>query len=128
MREIKFRAWDKDRGRMERSVGVNPFYVDDLDRRLWKHDEVELMQYTGLKDRNGKEIYEGDIIQTYLDGDKDTIHVVKWHGAKRYPAFDLSPYIDCDCNAMSYYHEGNDAGMEVIGNIYEHPHLLEVAP
>ena len=71
MREIKFRAWDKKNKRMS-----EPFYL--LDVPFWTNDvleikrgvvkaRAEILQFTGLKDKNGKDIYEGDIIQ-----DKET--------------------------------------------------------
>jgi len=56
MREIKFRVWNKDNKEMTNDIKVG-------ERRLLLFDKDILMQYTGLKDKNGKEIYEGDLCQ-----------------------------------------------------------------
>lgn len=87
-----------------------------------RSDEIEIMQYTGLKDRNGKEIYEGDILQSTLTHQQvgkvifeDGIYSALW--IKNNPFGDDSPY-----SSVLYRVRHN---VEIIGNIYEHPHLLE---
>lgn len=76
-------------------------------------------QYTGLKDINGKKIFEGDIVR--IDDEKDSIYYVKYFGEHNYPAFDLSNEVSIDCNGISY---AKEMGIEVIGNIYDNPELL----
>lgn len=99
------------------------------------------MQFTGLTDRNGKEIYEGDVVlcgddngsydQEYDEAKDEFYDVAKrqvvWAGEDSYPAFTLRMLngdvdeVDCDVNPLGYLAE--DGRMEVIGNIYENPEL-----
>jgi hypothetical protein len=98
MREIKFRAWDGKR-----------MDYGGCDCVLRSAPEAKVMQYTSLKDRNGKEIYEGDIIKVDDHAGLFTIH-------------DLS---------FVYTFEYGDGLVgftcEIIGNIYENPELIQHA-
>ena len=104
MREIKFRVWDKIN-----RMWLKRFNVNLLDIGVFSN--VEIMQYTGLKDKNGKEIYEGDIISWKSDYE-DAFKCAKVFfedGAFRLynPYFELNEY----------------ENLEVVGNIYENPEI-----
>ena len=116
MRDIKFRAWDKSKQQMldwvyfatQHSMGV---FLDG-------DKYFALMQYTGLKDKNGVEIYEGDIVRVWLDtrvGD-ETPHnfEVKW--SVQNASFEV--YDELLCSWL-------EQDLEVIGNIYENKELLK---
>ena len=156
-RKIKFRAWQKYHKQMldvtnigfrdgeiysltvEYTEGTIPRFVtySKDDDKFWLDDDcIKLMQYTGLKDKNDKEIYEGDI----LSGGK------KYDKCYGTPIIKIGNYDECkelfdeDFCELSYtgvYFEFNDntfagidytciSNFEVIGNIYENPELLEI--
>ena len=107
MREIKFRAWDKATGNWLEAI---TYTLHTSGRLLITPRNVELMQYTGLHDKNGKEIYEGDIVKC-VDGNNAT---VSYHTS----AAEFEPFGSGD-----YAEWGN--GVEIIGNIYETPELVK---
>jgi uncharacterized phage protein (TIGR01671 family) len=122
MRDIKFRAWIKDQKRMERCIDVNPFFIGDCDRFHWMREDVELMQYTGSKDDDGIEIYEGDILKCLDCEDEEYIVVVRFDGG----AFIIEVNgCDYDYTAIGWAigHDINEC--HVIGNIYENPERLK---
>lgn len=143
-REIKFRAWDKKRKKMlfnhDHEDDDSWFMIDFLGL-IWRYcntdyypfadtsSDVEeetynenliLMQYTGLKDYENKEIWEGDIIlEPYLN-ERPSICVIKFHNG----AF-LSHSQEDASKRVSGYSDINVKSVKVIGNIYENPELLE---
>jgi len=145
-REIKFRAYSKKVKKMfyniqetydglsEEKSGIDEDFVYRINCTScfvdWlKNEEMEIMQFTGLLDKNGKEIYEGDI----LKDDVGDIFEVK------FGELPLSKSGDCVCSYQAFY--GKCYGqlgvspmydcqeirewMEVIGNIYENPDLIK---
>lgn len=129
MREIKFRAWLK---RDKRMLPVKSIIFETnrvsvrLRERLWvstEFDEIELMQFTGLKDKNGKEIFEGDIIKC-SDGHDYYFGVVAYD--KDYGNFGVIEDNDEDMDPFGYLFEWkNVEELEVVGNKYENPELLK---
>ena len=154
MREIKFRAWIAD------ANDPDQVFTDDGDPTVYSmtydlaFEDFEpindllkgvnfLMQFTGLKDKNGKEIYEGDILKfRYGRQDKKseseiTIGVIQWHkapflrygyGGRYLSDMDGNNEI-CWCEDYKMNQDANAyfrlCDFEVIGNIYEHGHLLK---
>lgn len=111
MRPIKFRAWNKKVKVM--SVEVDLFH--GLEE--WEREETEIMQFTGLHDKNGKEIYEGDILSS-----GKIIHTgfVEYQtlNERNYP---INGYIiNAKGDWLTIYPENT----EVIGNIHENPNLI----
>ena len=131
-REIKFRAWDrKQMLTMSMDHYSYPVFVDRLRNVHLEWDSYDLMQYTGLKDSNGKEIYEGDIVATYYTGGPAAGQIynkreVKWGvcdigcNGFEYAFQVVGPYVDEEC----MYADMIDGEVTVIGNIYENPELL----
>ena len=144
MREIKFRAWDKKEKKMfippwldwvtnSRSVKNNS--VSNVGKRsatqpldsfyaepIW---EVELMQFTGLKDKNGKDVFEGDILKCSRSYWKKTRNLVVEWGDERYQLTDIEDPVDSEVMDKSSSFDVPQVEREVIGNIYENPNLIK---
>lgn len=128
MREIKFRAWLKEERKMVNVetlfIGINRLcFGNSKTKDLFFRDfeEVELMQYTGLKDKNSKEIYEGDIVLIKLDETSTWYKTVV--GFKK-GAF-IADLIDKEDYVYIFHHGFTGDDFEIIGNVYENKNLLE---
>ena len=137
MREIKFRVWDGKRMFVEQLYSEGYWY--DIQWPANIQQGTYLMQYTGLKDKNGKEIYEGDVIRV-----GDNVYQICWYAMEgRLMPFTIfgTPIRDwnwLDNGKAIYWHDVEDRGdeaevdrrkrcsqyVEVIGDIYENPELL----
>lgn len=132
-REIKFRAWLKNIEKMVEPWSINlekqrilfnePSDEQWTEVRIVSFDDIELLQYTCLKDKNGVEIYEGDIvIYKYQNDDLKTKKLTVFFDEEDC-SFSLAhkgkPYISMEKDDIKYY--------KVIGNIYENKELLENA-
>lgn len=119
----RFRAWDKLDKEIYEVEDISWFngefdFIGDGITFKRDADDVELMQSTGLKDKNGKEIFEGDIVLVL-----DSPYTVFYDNEKG--SYRLKPHDDrWNVDYMSNFSHGGN--FEVVGNIYENPELLEV--
>lgn len=132
-RTIKFRVWDKAEGVFSHlfSLPENEEYIGVLTPNQpmnYPHRYI-YQQYTGLKDANDKEIYEGDILEEYLSPHEQNYYKVEWGNDGWFLIL-----IDKDWNMKQALAEGPEYqprmsffyhDMKVVGNIFNNPELLE---
>lgn len=150
----KFRAWDgSSLSRMysplEVMVGDSDIWIfdEDSEGNEWiVNNDLSLMQSTGLTDKNGEEIYEGDILkfndewaeycyEGYVDGVSEGINFVEIEkdttcfgfGKTKIPESSLLYLMKDECMTFEELIQEPSFEFEVIGNIYENPELLEVS-
>ena len=141
MREIKFRAWDGEKMSSSFTLKQALYRTDTWDD-FGENWDGTFMQYTGIKDKNDKEIYEGDVLGVYLDEippmDNDTkkeLHGVMVnpsiiHGREaQWKYYQVRDMISLHLNNQDYGPFSIDLdSYEIIGNIYENPELLTNKP
>lgn len=121
MREIKFRVWHKGKKIISEVFGIDILHKEiffsngDVDYcEISDFKYIELMEYTGLKDKNNKEIYEGDIVTLHNGKYKVIFNSKEARFVLRDDEFEMNiPFTN-----------NNNKRMEVVGNIYENPELL----
>lgn len=121
MREHKYQAWHKHLRYMFQVSAIQFNWFVCEGHKTWTIDEIELREHTGLKDRTGKEIYEGDIVK----GTASPMQVLFLHGSfvladkdmqRRDTWADMRIFEDISQSVTIW---------EIIGNVYENPDLLE---
>ena len=124
MREYKFRVWDTENKEMLKVQELDfedTFYGGRLSIRTDQYndyfdiEDMILMQYTGLKDRNGKEIYEGDIVYIMPEDERG---IIRWDN-------ETARYVVIHDNIISDFDNWYGKDLEVIGNEFDNPELLE---
>ena len=125
----RFRAWDKTTSKLHVVNGIycdnkKIHYIDDNRVRFVGFDNVIIMQSTGLFDRNGKEIFEGDIITNGKD-----VMCMKRHNTLGFYAEQKGKVeFIAECAVLEEFEEDAKEiadSLEIIGNIYENQELLE---
>ena len=120
MREIKFKAFHKADKKMYDVIGfsLGKWFLRGKSYPM-PRSAIELLQYTGMKDKNGVEVYEGDVVEmnSIGPGGVDLKGVVEM--------VEGSFYIRSHENQLSTHLFNELSVIEIIGNVYEHPHLPE---
>ena len=114
MRELKFRAWD-DSDKEKGAYMLGPY---DLNDSIFNYPDIrslKLMQFTGLKDKNGIDIYEGDVVRPF--GDQGSLAQIIFFA----PSFKLATKLNNGSYNLWNYYEDE---IEIVGNIYQNPELI----
>jgi len=129
MIEIKFRVFTKEDGLCDvieidfDNKNVEYILNDFDDSASVKFNKCKLLQYTGLKDKNGVEIYEGDIVRIF--GLNRTVEVFFKKGSFGYLGTISESFVSFSENYNFNFLENKSNKIEVIGNIYENKELLD---
>ncbi len=128
MREIKFRGKDCS-GQwvygdlIHKRHDKESILIQDYKGLGSDVDTTTIGQYTGLKDKNNKEIYEGDIIRSYDSENKPIIHFIHWHNLNACYVATIPQY-SCICSIVTRDWI-KEYDKEIIGNIHDNPELIK---
>lgn len=126
----RFRAWIKEEKCFADYIETIRYYSKEIDlcwggiceSDCFDFDDIILMQSTGLTDKNGKEIFEGDILS--IETDEENVRVeVSWDSKYALFVFESKKYNDKE--ALGELFEGSPYPFEVVGNIYQNQELLD---
>lgn len=122
MREIKFRAWDKKKNKFisPANIAIKGSGVDLTWSMEPENKNIVFLQFTGLTDKNGKEIYEGDIIDIQGPGKG----IIRFNNGGFYLKY-LEENEGFDSSGFGGPENTLNKTTEIIGNIYENPELLK---
>lgn len=102
-------------------IGFSDEHYVDLNADDHDHEQSKIMQYTGLKDKNGKEIYESDLLRLYFD----VKELADWLWLQLTDEQKKNGYLDIEVKIPDIYQNALPEKIEIIGNIYENPELLK---
>lgn len=129
MREIKFRGWNKTKSCFEKDFSINNNGILTLPHNTKTKNTIIVLQYTNLKDKNGVEIYEGDIVEYSSEvynqsiQDKGVVYFEK--GAFCYKNNKNESWLLDECMYDEQQTSVLNSKLKVIGNIYENPELMK---
>lgn len=130
MKEIKFRVWDLIGKRMLKWGDIMRLPAWEIFPGTPEQRAYNVMQYTGQKDKNGKEIYEGDIIDIHQTVNGCNLFVIVWggigFGARYLVDGKMTRVYEYNLKELlEVYFNVYDKTLEIIGNIYENPELCQ---